>query len=302
MLDEDDLCERRCFFPEEFERVSERLSPQARSLWAKTGRGEQSHLWELLYVHMGDSGEIARLLWSKWLPRTVKKLIAQDLSDSAAESLVAWMASVHDIGKATPTFQYKVTDRAESVRETGLEIPAGIDSKSHAFMGQVILEDWLFDRAWSHPNIFSCVVGGHHGAPPDSSTILDNLRDSLFPKEVLGESTWTTVQIELLDYASNSTALEMPCTARTVVSACAANCSMTPDIRATRSATMAAICTRRRGRGGVRNRIRGGSWGFPQTVDCCDFLIGDGFVGALAQHARVCRAPRDSLPSLARTA
>ena len=201
MLDEDDLCERRCFFPEEFERVSERLSPQARSLWAKTGRGEQSHLWEPLYVHMGDSGEIARLLWSKWLPRTVKKLIAQDLSDSAAESLVAWMASVHDIGKATPAFQYKVTDRAESVRETGLEIPAGIDSKSHAFMGQVILEDWLFDRAWSHPNIFSCVVGGHHGAPPDSSTILDNLRDSLFPKEVLGESTWTTVQIELLDYA-----------------------------------------------------------------------------------------------------
>ena len=69
MLDEDDLCERRCFFPEEFERVSERLSPQARSLWAKTGRGEQSHLWEPLYVHMGDSGEIARLLWSKWLPR-----------------------------------------------------------------------------------------------------------------------------------------------------------------------------------------------------------------------------------------
>lgn len=102
MLDEDDFCERRCFFPEEFERVSERLSPQARSLWAKTGRGEQSHLWEPLYVHMGDSGEIARLLWSKWLPRTVKKLIAQDLSDSAAESLVAWMASVHDIGKATP--------------------------------------------------------------------------------------------------------------------------------------------------------------------------------------------------------
>ncbi len=80
---------------------------------------------------MGDSGEIARLLWSKWLPCTVKKLIAQDQSDSAAESLVAWMASVHDIGKATPAFQYKVTDRAESVRETGLEIPAGIDSKSH---------------------------------------------------------------------------------------------------------------------------------------------------------------------------
>lgn len=200
MFSEDDYCKRARSTFGEIEDIQSLLSLRAQTLWAKTGRGEQSHLWEPLYVHMCDSCEAVRLLWIEWLPRAEKEVIAQNLSDSAAESLVAWIAGVHDIGKATPAFQYKVSDRAELVRQMGLEIPVHLDSKPHAFMGQVILEDWLAERGWRYPNVFSCVVGGHHGAPPDNNDILKTLRSNLIPKEVLGETAWTTVQQELLDF------------------------------------------------------------------------------------------------------
>lgn len=101
------------------------LSPQARSLWAKTGGGEERNLWSPLYVYMADSACVARKLWDEWLSGFVKRFIADSVNDDkdAASALVAWLAGVHDIGKATPGFQYKVLERAELVEEMGLRVP-----------------------------------------------------------------------------------------------------------------------------------------------------------------------------------
>ena len=51
--------------------------------------------------------------------------IADSVNDDedAASALVAWLAGVHDIGKATPGFQYKGLERAELGEEMGLRVP-----------------------------------------------------------------------------------------------------------------------------------------------------------------------------------
>lgn len=97
-----------------------RLTDQQRSLWAKTNMNndEQRGFWSPLYVHMADSANIARYLWNEWLPISERRFIADSVGgdDATAEALTVWLAGIHDIGKATPNFQCKVSDRAEVVR------------------------------------------------------------------------------------------------------------------------------------------------------------------------------------------
>jgi CRISPR-associated endonuclease/helicase Cas3 len=190
------------------------LSTQARALWAKTGSGEERNLWSPLYVHLGDSALIARKLWDEWLPDSIKQYISDFLNgdDAAAETLVAWLAGVHDIGKATPGFQYKVPERAELVEETGLPVPQGHmmnHPPSHAYMGEVIVESWLDNREWAYAWTYGCVVGAHHGAPPSSEDVLRKIdeKSKNFPNEGLGDQGWHAVQLELLDFVFKLTGM-----------------------------------------------------------------------------------------------
>lgn len=194
------------------------LSLQALMPWAKTNMGndEQYGAWSPLYVHMADSANIARYLWDKWLPAAEKRIIngAVNGDDAIAKALVIWLAGVHDIGKATPNFQCKVPDRAEEVRTAGLDVPPlqMMHGRScpHAFMGEVILDEWLLGRGWECSNTYSCIVGGHHGAPPSSDRELPYIKlDSQnFPNEVLGDTDWKSVQSELLDWMFSYSGLD----------------------------------------------------------------------------------------------
>jgi CRISPR-associated endonuclease/helicase Cas3 len=190
------------------------LSPQARVLWAKTGGDEERNLWSSLYVHLGDSTYIARKLWNEWLPDSIKEYISSfvDSDSAAAETLVSWLAGVHDIGKATPGFQYKVPERAELVEETGLPLPHRHMMNrppSHAYMGEVILEGWLDDREWDYSWTYGCVVGAHHGAPPSSDQVLEDINTASknYPNEGLGDQEWKSIQLELLRWVFELTGM-----------------------------------------------------------------------------------------------
>lgn len=183
------------------------LSPQARVLWAKTGSEEERGLWSPLYVHMGDSACIARLLWNEWLADSAKRQIVDSAccDDESAAALVSWLAGVHDIGKAAPGFQYKVPDRAEPVRKAGLNVPDGyaiVQPSPHAYMGEVILEKWLGERGWKYSWLCGSIVGAHHGSPPSDDEVLHDIEiESVnFPNERLGDESWHSVQSELLEW------------------------------------------------------------------------------------------------------
>lgn len=186
------------------------LSPVARSLWAKTGSGEQRYLWSPLYVHLLDTMNVAGHLWNEWLAWSVRLQIADELGtdDAGVRTFVCWLAGAHDIGKATPNFQRKVPELAERVQERGLSFPPsqGVKSYSHDFMGELIFRRWLKEgRGWRSSdgirvaNEYASVIGGHHGLPADDCD-LDEIerRQRLFPNEVMGDEAWSRVQEELL--------------------------------------------------------------------------------------------------------
>lgn len=182
------------------------LAPQSRALWAKTGGGEERNLWSSLYVHMLDSMYVARKLWGEWLSGSVKSDISSFIgSESAAEALVSWLACIHDIGKATPAFQYKVLERAEFVGEMGLRLPNARmmnHPPSHAAMGELILEEWLDSRGWASSRMFGSIIGAHHGASPTEEMIRDTkIASDNFPIENLGDQEWESIQNELLTWA-----------------------------------------------------------------------------------------------------
>ncbi|MEU0331811.1 CRISPR-associated helicase Cas3' [Streptomyces sp. NPDC006193] len=186
-----------------------RLGEPARSVWAKHDRDTDG--WLPLWRHMEDSAAVAGLLWDRWLPVGVRRLVAGSLplGDSDARALAVWLAGVHDIGKATPAFACQVDQLADTMRGQGLEMRSaramGPDRRiaPHGLAGQVLLGEWLEERhGWASARTgqFTVAVGGHHGVPPEHGQI-----KALYEHEELlrtpGPSgrVWRQVQTELLD-------------------------------------------------------------------------------------------------------
>jgi CRISPR-associated endonuclease/helicase Cas3 len=192
------------------ESAAHRLSGPAASVWAKSSRNDPA--WLPLWRHLDDSAAVAGRLWDLWLPAATRRLIAAALPDGEADGrrLAAWLAGVHDIGKATPAFAVQVRSLAERMRELGLAMPYAMPAKDrsmarHAATGQLLLERWLADvHGWSRwqARPFAIVVGGHHGVPP-ADVELDQASDR---PHLLGlsddQKPWQVVQRELLDRAA----------------------------------------------------------------------------------------------------
>ncbi|MCQ4210398.1 CRISPR-associated helicase Cas3' [Streptomyces longispororuber] len=165
---------------------------------------------------MDDSAAIAGLLWDRWLPVAVRRLIAADLprGEADARQLAVWLAGVHDIGKATPAFACQVEELADVMRAQGLAMRSrsamGADRKlaPHGLAGQALLTEWLETRhGWSgrQAGQFAVVVGGHHGVPPEHGQItgLDHWPE-LLRTPGPSEALWRRVQEELLDACADA--------------------------------------------------------------------------------------------------
>ncbi|MER7282075.1 CRISPR-associated helicase Cas3' [Dactylosporangium sp. NPDC000244] len=183
------------------------LSDATRSVWGKTDRTGTSPVgWLPLWRHLADTADVAANLWDHWLSPAVQNLIAEELPGGAADgrTLAAWLAGIHDIGKATPAFAVQAAAYAARMRDHGLTYPlaqiqADRHLAPHAVAGHVILADWLRGQDWENPHPYAVVVGGHHGVPPTHELIQGvNLR-----KHLLGDSPWQQVQQELLTWMTD---------------------------------------------------------------------------------------------------
>ncbi|WP_442813400.1 type I-E CRISPR-associated protein Cse1/CasA [Streptomyces sp. NBC_01754] len=185
------------------------LSPAALTVWAKHDRPTDG--WLPLWQHMADSAAVAGLLWDEWVPRSVRKQVADVLPGGAddARRLAVWLAGTHDIGKATPAFACQVEGLAANMTKAGLEVPPqkrmGDDRRMapHGLAGQFLLQEWLVERhGWTGraAGQFAVVAGGHHGVPPGYSQIHDlGLHPELLRTPGTSEPAWRRVQDELLD-------------------------------------------------------------------------------------------------------
>ena len=147
-------------------------------LWAKKTDKNGCWEWMSLYQHLVDTRNVAGLLWEFWLSPGQKKVIGKSIGsidETKCKNLVKFLASVHDIGKATPAFQTKkgfnnsndldefLIERLENQGFKGinnLKLANG-DKTPHALSGQFLL------NKYGVKDDISSIIGGHHGKPVD---------------------------------------------------------------------------------------------------------------------------------------
>lgn len=190
------------------------LSPQARSLWAKTG---DETGWLDLPQHLVDSAGVAAQLWDAWLAPSVKATIvrATGLAEEDARTLCLWLVATHDLGKSTLTFQRQIENSADGesfvnrVADAGLPLDMhpfeeGMTKFPHALGTRVILRGWLLDQGLkgSVANSLVAVGDAHHGIPSDP--VLRRVA-----AEVIAEypEAWSSVHAELLEGIADLTGI-----------------------------------------------------------------------------------------------
>ncbi|WP_424536670.1 CRISPR-associated helicase Cas3' [Sphaerisporangium viridialbum] len=198
-----------------FRQFADGLSAVACAVWAKHDRDSDG--WLPLWRHMADSGAVAELLWDHWLPPQVHRVIAACLPGGVedARQLAIWLATTHDIGKATPAFACQVESLAAVMRAAGLDMPLYKQMPDrilgpHGLAGQVLLQEWLIERCgWARSAAmqFTIIAGGHHGVPP----AYEDIRQLNVHPELLRApncaSLWHSVQWEILDLCTQTCAV-----------------------------------------------------------------------------------------------
>lgn len=137
-------------------------------LWAKTG--EEEGVFHPLIYHMLDVASVAQCLWDATLTGALQDDIARGfaLSPTACRQLLGFLAGLHDIGKASPSFQSKYPAWIPKLKEVGfkfVESPQGKPAPHGA-----VTAWWLGGYLQSKFSIsdqdakkIARVLGGHHG-------------------------------------------------------------------------------------------------------------------------------------------
>ncbi|WP_216382152.1 CRISPR-associated helicase Cas3' [Arcanobacterium phocae] len=178
-------------------------------LWAKQDGFDKTYP---LLAHLLDTVTITGALYDHWLREGLRDLFRESLGDNA-KSIVQCIAGLHDVGKASPLFQLRPSDKAqrwEKIRKTITESDnyqdlgnASIvlnrskdEARRHerlsAYASQPVLPSSRkpASQVWLH-----LVLGGHHGkfsAITKASDTKDLLED-------LDYGGWTSAQHDLTD-------------------------------------------------------------------------------------------------------
>lgn len=190
-------------------------------LWAKKSDSDTVFQWLPLKQHLIDVTEVMKLLWEHWLSDSQRQEIISSLSqpsEKIAKNLAGFLATTHDIGKATPVFQSKPSyyqspdldgELLEKLERDGF---VGItqyydrlmnpEKTPHAIAGQVLLENYGVSLD------LSSIVGAHHGAPADYdreiSSQLSSYANNYFQEQDKNHGVhrkWADLQKSILDWA-----------------------------------------------------------------------------------------------------
>ena len=164
------------------------------SLWAKYSRsvGEAGH--HLLLFHLMDVAAVAWVMWEEVLSAPLRRSLASrlGLSNEEAGRSIAFLCGLHDLGKASPSFQAKNAEYKNRLRAIGFDFPERYKPPPHGVVTTSVLPEMLRSAGWSRENARQAAeaVGGHHGLFA-SSFDLDDVRSSL------GNGKWTEVREDL---------------------------------------------------------------------------------------------------------
>ncbi len=140
------------------------------ALWGKTRRGimpgDDTHA---LIHHMVDAGAAACTLWERVVSEALRRDLCNALGlgiDEAGRAL-AWLASLHDLGKASPAFQVQYAPAIPALKAAGLRLePQASIRTHHSAIGRALLMEVLPALTGAPAPVvrgLAAVIGGHHG-------------------------------------------------------------------------------------------------------------------------------------------
>ncbi len=179
-------------------------------LWAKSRGGEQGTPFHPLLFHLLDVAAVTEAIWNRVLSLAMKRAIAAGLGLGADVAAARWwvifLAGAHDIGKASPAFQYmpnKAPDEAQKALRGQLaaaNLPNTLNPNKtrHGPISTLILRDILATAGygWDERDAenIATAIGGHHGIFPSSGLLCNETT-----KYGRGQQeAWVAVQCELL--------------------------------------------------------------------------------------------------------
>lgn len=183
-------------------------------LWAKTDRAHPHNptRFHPLICHLIDVGMVAEALWRDSLSQGVRKRIARQLNlsvDDAGRTISYW-AALHDLGKASPAFQWRWKPGLDALRKHGAPfdlVTVTTRKAYHALITTVLLRRYSREAgANAHlPNLMmgrsaaravGRAIGGHHGLWPTDSAMDDQ---SLATTDIGVEPFWVNAHQMILD-------------------------------------------------------------------------------------------------------
>ena len=155
-------------------------------IWAKadskTGR------WHPLLCHLVETSAVASVLWDDIVAPGTRGVIADALGlpvDEARRWSV-FLAGVHDLGKASPSFQCKWAPAKPRFQQLGYRFPANVVPVPHGRATAIVLRPMLEERGIDRrvASEIAKLVGGHHGVFDTASVLQD-----VSPRAV-GDGLW----------------------------------------------------------------------------------------------------------------
>jgi len=132
---------------------------------------EGAPVYHPLACHMADVAAVALALWDECLSIEMRRELSAGLGlaeEGEARQWVAFLAGLHDLGKASRPFQKKDPNHRQRLAGSGLDAATNFDDPGHGVVTAAqlptLLEGQGVDRRLAHR--LATVLGGHHGVFP----------------------------------------------------------------------------------------------------------------------------------------
>lgn len=172
-------------------------------IWGKAYKkeinGEKKHIYHPLICHLIDVAAVAEVFWDEIFSQSLKSYLTKLFSknERLTKSWLIFLAGIHDIGKATPIFQSKISEFAKTLKKY-----FNLDTFSYKIFHSILsgeifsqsLNSFLYQTNIPKNllNDLKYVIGGHHGRFPKTRYFRELIPD------YLGDEKWKKIQYDLI--------------------------------------------------------------------------------------------------------
>lgn len=164
-------------------------------LWGKAQPSGDGPAWHPLVCHMLDVSAVASELLDM-LPRsTATRLLGRlGLPEPEARRWLALLVALHDLGKATPAFQWKHEPARDRLRQSGFDLHVAPNAAHHGVAGVQLVEE-LLARLGTKPDdarFLARATCAHHGQFPADLEV-----QNVGPRQRGSKSPWQFAREQL---------------------------------------------------------------------------------------------------------